>query len=78
MHLNEPEIWINLLHDLSIITAALAAAIAAGSSLKNGRTLRKNHKYLKEAVEEANGKPPQNTTSKGDSEDWYKPPELWS
>jgi len=36
------ETWQQILHDIGTITAAAAAAIAAVSSLKNGRTLKRN------------------------------------
>lgn len=69
----EPDPWIKLLHELGTIIAAVAAAIAATSSLRNGRTLKQNGSHPKEAVPPGSAKPATKKTSSGD---WYVPPDL--
>jgi len=63
-----------MLHELGTIIAAIAAAIAAVSSLKNGRTLngKSSHGTPKVLV-----RVPKKRTSNGESKgDWYKSPDL--
>lgn len=75
MWANNPELWVNLFHDCSTITAALAAAIAAVSSVSNGRALKDAKKKL-EDVQQANGNRKRKKTLNAESKDWYEPPEL--
>jgi hypothetical protein len=68
------DLWIPLLHEIGIIIAAVAAAIAAVSSLKNGRTL---NGHIKPKVDRlAIGRPRKKKTSKDGSVDWHTPVDL--
>ena len=73
----EPTAWtINLIHEIAMTIGALAAVIAALSSLKNGRTLNGDVKTKVEAVHEAIAKPKARKTPSEESEDWFRPPEF--
>ena len=73
-----------ILHQGAIIIGACGAVIAAVSSLKNGRTLNGGLRPKVEDVHAAIVKPPKRKTPKdgwerglaGQSEDWYKPPDV--
>ncbi len=72
----ESNSWITALHELGTIIAATAAAIAAVSSLKNGRTLSDKVDPKLEDVRQVIAKPPKKKTPNAGSGDWYKPPDL--
>lgn len=67
--------WTPLLHELGTIIAALAGAIAAVSSLRNGRVLdgRKGDTTLRvtKTRKQKNG-----STEPAKTGDWYHPPDL--
>jgi hypothetical protein len=65
--------WTPLLHELGTIIAATAAAIAAVSSLKNGRTL---NGHIKPKVEKLVEKKTKRIGKNGKHEDWYRDPDV--
>ena len=67
--------WTPLLHELGTIIAAVAAAIAATSSLKNGRTLKNGRS---DDAPNPPTKPKQKSVSeeRENRGDWYQPPNL--
>jgi len=70
--------WTPILHEVGTIIAAVAAAIAATSSLRNGQRLKNG------ALEgpRAKRKPRKKKTLKGEpgeeGNDWFSPPDLGS
>jgi len=69
-----PEQWVPFLHEFGIIIAALAAAIAAVSSLRNGRTLNQDVRAgIAKRSRKARKKKTLSAAKKGD---WYKTPDV--
>jgi len=79
--------WPPILHEVGIIIAAIAAAIAAASSLRNGRILKNGGAIVGAVVRKALHKGTKKKTSKDGSRglgpipiekppDWFQPPEL--
>jgi hypothetical protein len=72
--------WILLLHEIGTIIAATAAAIAAVSSLRNGRTLKNggsvSAEVVRKALHKGTKKKIKNDAGGESKLDWYKPPGL--
>jgi hypothetical protein len=67
------ETWVPLLHELGTIIAAVAAAIAAASSLRNGKRLKNGHEQNGRS---APTKPKSRSNDPvGKLADWYKKPD---
>lgn len=67
-------------HEIAEVIAAIAALIAAYSSLKNGRTLKRNSNGQGPSpsadVQKAKLRPPKKPASNVDDDDWFRPPDL--
>ena len=73
----EPTTWtINLIHEIAMTIGAVAAVIAALSSLKNGRTLNGDVKTKVADVHAVIAKPLKRKTQSEESEDWFRPPDF--
>ena len=77
----DTEAWTRILHELGIIIAAVSAAIAAASSLKNGRTLNGHKTAMREEAGRKEKrsrarKKTSNVDGKEKQEEWYTPPVL--
>jgi hypothetical protein len=63
-----------ILHGLAIIITAVSAAIAAGSSLWNGKLLRTRRRV--EAPKHPGHQPSEKKDAAPDDSDWYTPPDF--
>jgi hypothetical protein len=76
---HQSDLWIPLCQIIATTIAAVLAAIAAGSSLRNGRRLRiatSLSAIADEVVRKALHKGTKKKTSNGGSKDWYDPPNI--